>query len=1500
MKKTFLLSVIMILVLAMNSQAQINFDTITATYTAGDIQTDHDFLVYGDVSSCPATLNVPVPNNALVYSVNVDYAMTALAPQSMAQQRSQLWCTTPTGTHESAVYSGAGYTSGTLVYDRTGLSIAYGIKPIFGLGVNFQFHAGSIYYNQVDCSAAGNKVDNNTWTVTVIYLPAGSPGFPNSPTPPDNQLLVDLNANLSWSFGTSSSTYDVYFGTDNPPATKVINNATVSGGTGAFDPGTMLASTTYYWQMVAKNAANNTPGPVWSFSTACNTSYPYYENFDGVTAPDFPPCWVPLSSSSSQYTKVKSVNNPSVALSDPNYIVFSAEDELNPNLVLVLPNAGIISEKMITLNGKNDIDGSGSYYDYPIQIGTITDPFNINTFTSFDSFIPGGNWTIHETYFINYPGNDNYIAIKGVVPQFKTIYLDDVTVEYIPDCVKPLNVTATEIEAEQATISWTDLNGAGSWNVEYGIHPYTPTGVPVLTGVSNPCVLTGLQPAEYYDIYVQTNCGPDGLSDWSFPLTVLTECSYSTVPILEDFGIITSNPPWPLCWSHIDSDPSANGEIKVSSYNAYSGSGVWMRPLNYQAQDLILISPKLAPAINMLRATFKARTYNLSDQKALIIGTITDTTDATLFYPMDTISLDNTYETFTIYFNDFPGSDNYIAWRHNSDEYPSQDVFIDEVLIEDIPSCVEPYKSWITNVSSNYGTLNWFDPLANNTDFVIEAGLVGFTPGTGSATNTYTYHTDTPASIDSYQMTGLTPATNFDVYVRANCGGGNYSIWTGPVTLYTGFNAFTLPVAENFEGGLGITGNNPGNQQDWVINNTLQHSGMNSILNPYGASCNNILNLQGTFNLAGKTNAMLSFWHIAKTDGQYDHCYVEISADGGVTFDQLPVSAYYGAGLYRETNLFNNPEGPCFDEDSYTDWGTGTQTPTNAWWKKEYFSLIDYNAFNNVVIRFRLYSNATNNKAGWYIDDIAIENLGVPDFTIDPLSISKEASAVAPIANQTVNLTNPGTFPAYYTASVVYDETTAFNENFNSGTLPAGWTIENYLSDALTWTITNNTGGYSFNGTYHASVTSNVAAAATTLMKEGLVSPTVNLSSWTYGSLEFMLSYDDEDLVPSDDYDTARVFIYNGTSWLMLAQFTADVSPLSATVKGALMKYDISSYLNPDFRVKFWYTNGSKRCFYMAVDDVRVRVSNTTPIGWLTINGTELQSGIAMPDALGLPLSSLDVQFNSTGINPGTYNAGILITSTDPTNLSTLIPVQFTVGIVVDLKVFLEGSYNSASDLMNTNLNSASLIPLSQPYNPTLPYYGNGNPDWLYAGTESVSAVPAGVVDWVIVQLRDAANASAATPATIIPGGTQAGFLLSSGSIVARDGVSKLFFPTGFSQQLFAVVYHRNHLGIITATPISQTSGIYTYDFTTGSDKVLGESEGYIQIDASPVMWGMMSGDCNASGNINLTDKTAAWTTEAGKRGYCAADTDMNGQADNIDKNGLVLKNLNKSSQIPE
>ncbi|MCD4730467.1 MAG: hypothetical protein K8R74_07695 [Bacteroidales bacterium] len=245
-----------------------------------------------------------------------------------------------------------------------------------------------------------------------------------------------------------------------------------------------------------------------------------------------------------------------------------------------------------------------------------------------------------------------------------------------------------------------------------------------------------------------------------------------------------------------------------------------------------------------------------------------------------------------------------------------------------------------------------------------------------------------------------------------------------------------------------------------------------------------------------------------------------------------------------------------------------------------------------------------------------------------------------------------------------------------------------------------------------------------------------------------------------------------------------------------------------------------------------------------------------------------------------TYTAGNII-------LTKGFQQPITVAISgIDLVVFLEGPY--AGTEMTTDLNLAGEIPLSQPY--------TGLP-WNYPGTESVGSIPnTDVVDWVLIELRDATSATNATGAKRIA--QQAGFLLKDGSVVGVDGLSNLQFSTSFSSGLYLIVWHRNHLGVLSATALTGSGGLYSYDFSTSLSQAHGGGAGYKLVGTS--VYGMPGGDENGDGDIDATDK-AAWTVNAGTEGgYQSADFNMDNQVNNPDKNDTWVENTTQSSQVPD
>ena len=172
-------------------------------------------------------------------------------------------------------------------------------------------------------------------------------------------------------------------------------------------------------------------------------------------------------------------------------------------------------------------------------------------------------------------------------------------------------------------------------------------------------------------------------------------------------------------------------------------------------------------------------------------------------------------------------------------------------------------------------------------------------------------------------------------------------------------------------------------------------------------------------------------------------------------------------------------------------------------------------------------------------------------------------------------------------------------------------------------------------------------------------------------------------------------------------------------------------------------------------------------------------------------------------------------------------------------------------------LNLMGYLPLGQPYN---------SAPWNYSGSESVTAIPnSDIIDWVLVELRKTTgDVTTAMPDSTID--MKAGFLLKNGTITGLDGVSPLRLITPFTGNLYVVIWHRNHLGVISDSPLVETGGVYSYDFTSDANQAYGSS--YVIKEVNTGIWAVMSGDALNDTKINNEDKNEVWVNENSNSGY--------------------------------
>ena len=533
-------------------------------------------------------------------------------------------------------------------------------------------------------------------------------------------------------------------------------------------------------------------------------------------------------------------------------------------------------------------------------------------------------------------------------------------------CPVPTALTESNITSTSAYLDWTENGSAASWDIEYGPVGFTLGSGTVVTVSSKPYALTGLNPDTQYDWYVKAHCASCN-SSYSDISTFQTLCSTKTAPWSDNFEAhaATTNAIWGNCWQ---ADPAVtttqfrwdldDGGYTPSGQSGPDGahSGTKYAYTEASSGSSGDEAELYAPFVDISSLTNPALSFfyhmHGSDMGILHVDIFDGTS-----WTNDVVSISGQQQTTygepwyekMVDISSYSGAIR-VRFRGERGSGSNGDMSLDDFKIDEY-TCPAPVTLAASNITGSTAQLGWTEK-GSATSWQIEYGATGFMQGNG---------TTVTAGNNPYTLSGLSGSTTYDWYVRSSCGGSTYSSWIGPASFST---AQPFPMAEGFESGYTYFENNTGNTSDFSINTTLYHGGTHCVHDLYTISSTDILQESADIDISGATNPVLEFWHIAKTEGGYDKCYVEISTDGGSNYTALPSSTYFGdASDYASIGYFH--------EDSYSSWGTEDQTPTNTWWKKEFFDLKNYKT-GSIRIRFRLNSDNSVTRNGWYLDDIYI------------------------------------------------------------------------------------------------------------------------------------------------------------------------------------------------------------------------------------------------------------------------------------------------------------------------------------------------------------------------------------------------------------------------------------------------------------------------------------------------------------------------------------------------
>jgi hypothetical protein len=364
-----------------------------------------------------------------------------------------------------------------------------------------------------------------------------------------------------------------------------------------------------------------------------------------------------------------------------------------------------------------------------------------------------------------------------------------------PACLDPYGLSASNGTSSSIDVSWTGGPNATTYNVEYGVTGYTQGSGTTTTASTASTTITGLTAYTVYDIYVQADCGTNGTSSWAGPI------SYSTcpgaAPYLENFdatpasqALTSATGP---CWTQstndvfdwiINNGPTTS--LTTGPSDDITGGGNYMyteTSLPRAAGDsAILISPSIdISSLTSAEISFQCHMYgasmgtlrvDASSDGGITFNTIwTKTGDQGDLWTEEIVQLTGFTTTAIVKFVSTVGVD-----AGGTISYWS-DMAIDNFHVRQTATCPQTSPLTASNVTSSSADVSWTAG-GTETSWNVEYGAAGFTLGTGTNTN---------VTSTTYSMTGLTPSTDYDVYVQAVCSATDQSFWVGPLAVSTPF-----------------------------------------------------------------------------------------------------------------------------------------------------------------------------------------------------------------------------------------------------------------------------------------------------------------------------------------------------------------------------------------------------------------------------------------------------------------------------------------------------------------------------------------------------------------------------------------------------------------------------------------------------------------------------------------------------------------------------------------
>lgn len=607
-----------------------------------------------------------------------------------------------------------------------------------------------------------------------------------------NTSNIDVSSlDLNWTEVGNATSWNIkYAPVGFPDSSETIIQGVTSN---PFHITGLIPQTAYQFSVQSNCGTGVSPWSLPKVSvTTCDviSQLPYIETFDyyGYGSLAYPLCWTKLNNGTN-YPNISTTNfsppsSLSFGCSTPGAYNYAVSPKIADSILL---NTLRIEFKLHNLQ-----------LDDTLYLGILSNFADTSTFTLIDKIsVP----IISEffEYGVNlnsYTGAGKYIALKAIYGPTNTYFsVDDFKILPIPLCPKPIGLEVVSLTDSTALLNWTNDTNVSSWKIEYGPLGFTPgMGIQINNVTNTPLLISGLTPQTSYQFYVTAMCDSVHYSILSSPFTFTTACNpITTLPYYENFDSYGSGyGVFPSCWSYI-----SPYDLSVSLY-LYSPYFSSPNSLHLFSTSVLTYKYVMSPffdnsiLLNSLKLNFKMRVTDLDD--TLYVGIMNSSPDPNTFELIQKVTSNNVdvWNDYEIFLNSYSGNGNRIAFKTTFSSN-STGVFLDDVRIDTMPPCPRPSILVANSIQTNSFLLGFVENgTANN--WTIEYGPIGFVPDSGNGIVLSNVNTN------PFLVSGLITNTTYQFYVKSNCGVGEESLWSNPLTVTTScYQITSLPWTDSFD-----------------------------------------------------------------------------------------------------------------------------------------------------------------------------------------------------------------------------------------------------------------------------------------------------------------------------------------------------------------------------------------------------------------------------------------------------------------------------------------------------------------------------------------------------------------------------------------------------------------------------------------------------------------------------------------------------------------------------